>query len=84
MSLCRTIAPAAHERVLLLFSVDDVMIQFARSSGAGGQNVNKVNTKVDMRLKLGAASWIDEEIREAVRRMVSGAAFVLMCIQWTC
>lgn len=31
----------------------------------------QVNTKVDMRLRLDAASWLDDEIREAVRRMVS-------------
>lgn len=49
--------------------VDDVTIQFARSSGAGGQNVNKVNTKVDMRLHLGNAGWLDSEIADAVRRM---------------
>lgn len=49
--------------------VDDVTIQFARSSGAGGQNVNKVNTKVDMRLHLGNATWLDREIADAVRRM---------------
>jgi peptidyl-tRNA hydrolase ICT1 len=50
---------------------DDVDFAFARSSGSGGQNVNKVSTKVDMRLDLGKASWIPLEIREQIRVMVS-------------
>lgn len=32
----------------------------------------QVNTKVDMRLRLDAAAWLDDEIREAVKRAVSG------------
>ncbi|KAI7856255.1 hypothetical protein BDC45DRAFT_503484 [Circinella umbellata] len=31
---------------------DQLRVQFSRSSGPGGQNVNKVSTKVDMRLKI--------------------------------
>jgi protein subunit release factor B len=62
------LAIPALNRVL---AVDDVDIQFARSGGAGGQNVNKVNTKVDMRLKLDVP-WLSEEMRDALQRQASG------------
>eukprot|EP00470_Lotharella_oceanica_P013849 CAMPEP_0170197804 /NCGR_PEP_ID=MMETSP0040_2-20121228/67240_1 /TAXON_ID=641309 /ORGANISM="Lotharella oceanica, Strain CCMP622" /LENGTH=205 /DNA_ID=CAMNT_0010447567 /DNA_START=1 /DNA_END=615 /DNA_ORIENTATION=- len=38
---------------------DKMEVSFARSSGAGGQNVNKVNTKAEVRFSMSAAkSWL--------------------------
>ncbi|ORX93099.1 peptidyl-tRNA hydrolase domain-like protein, partial [Basidiobolus meristosporus CBS 931.73] len=36
---------------------------FNRSSGPGGQNVNKVATKVEMRFVLDTADWLPEYVR---------------------
>nr|CAG4652333.1 EOG090X0JCO [Triops cancriformis] len=38
-------------------------IQYSRSSGPGGQNVNCVSTKVDLRFHLESAEWIPESTR---------------------
>ncbi|XP_061713198.1 large ribosomal subunit protein mL62 [Cydia pomonella] len=39
-------------------------ITYSASSGPGGQNVNKVHTKVDLRFKLSEADWLHPEVKE--------------------
>ncbi|XP_058763906.1 uncharacterized protein LOC131637323 [Vicia villosa] len=50
-------------------TLDHVTVSFARSGGPGGQNVNKVNTKVDMRFNVGNAYWLSERVREKILQM---------------
>lgn len=40
--------------------------RFSRSRGPGGQNVNKVDSKVEMRIKLSDSTWIPIEIRKEI------------------
>ncbi|XP_027334055.1 peptidyl-tRNA hydrolase ICT1, mitochondrial isoform X2 [Abrus precatorius] len=50
-------------------TLDHVTVSFARSGGPGGQNVNKVNTKVDMRFNVKNAYWLSDRVREKIIQM---------------
>ncbi|NXR08489.1 ICT1 hydrolase, partial [Semnornis frantzii] len=48
---------------------DRVTVTYSRSSGPGGQNVNKVNSKAEIRFHLASADWIPEATREKMASM---------------
>lgn len=76
LSKMRQILEDAEERALSAGSepipkitLDHVSVSYARSGGPGGQNVNKVNTKVDMRFNVQNAYWLSERVRERILQM---------------
>jgi peptidyl-tRNA hydrolase ICT1 len=61
--------------------LDQLDITYSRSSGPGGQNVNKVNTKVEVRFQLNSASWISEDVKskllEKFKNKITKDGFVI-------
>ncbi|NXN33154.1 ICT1 hydrolase, partial [Nycticryphes semicollaris] len=49
--------------------VTRLTVSYCRSSGPGGQNVNKVNTKAEVRFHLASADWIPEATRQKMALM---------------
>ncbi|XP_076856256.1 large ribosomal subunit protein mL62 [Brachyhypopomus gauderio] len=46
--------------------VDKLKITYSRSSGPGGQHVNKVNSKAEVRFHVQTAEWIPDEVRNVI------------------
>lgn len=51
--------------------IEELDVTYSRSSGPGGQNVNCVDTKVDVRFKVETAKWIPEIVRSRLLEEVS-------------
>jgi protein subunit release factor B len=47
-------------------------LSYVRSSGAGGQSVNKVSSQVQVRFHVPSADWIPDEVRERLSEQQAG------------
>ncbi|XP_026171719.1 large ribosomal subunit protein mL62 [Mastacembelus armatus] len=49
--------------------IDKLTVSYSRSSGPGGQHVNKVSTKAEVRFHVQTADWIPEDVRQKILEM---------------
>lgn len=63
--------PDTKEKFSGFIPIQSLDITYSASSGPGGQNVNKVHTKVDLRFKLSDADWIHPDIRQKMLELYS-------------
>lgn len=54
----------------MFYFSDKLELTYSRSSGPGGQNINKVSTKVSIRFQLDKADWIPEVVRKNMLKKV--------------
>uniref|UniRef100_A0A1B6EL90 Large ribosomal subunit protein mL62 n=1 Tax=Cuerna arida TaxID=1464854 RepID=A0A1B6EL90_9HEMI len=62
--------------------IESLTITYSHSSGPGGQNVNTVNTKVDVRFQVDTAEWLSPDTRakiaEAHKTKISKDGFLIV------
>nr|CAG4651494.1 EOG090X0JCO [Simocephalus serrulatus]SVE94629.1 EOG090X0JCO [Simocephalus serrulatus] len=62
--------------------MDKIQVNYVRSSGPGGQNVNCVSTKAEVRFHLASADWIPEPVRiklaEVVKNQISKEGYFIV------
>ncbi len=63
-SLTSQLSKVSHLSKSISIPKEKLTIQYARSSGPGGQNVNKVNTKCDVRFHVWSAEWLPSPVRQ--------------------
>jgi len=54
-----------------LIPEDEIEYQFSRSSGKGGQNVNKVETKVEIRFNIDRSKIFSDEEKEKIKKALA-------------
>ncbi len=50
---------------------EEITEKFSRSSGAGGQNINRVSTKAEARWNIGASKSFTKKEKEKIRRVLA-------------
>ncbi|XP_075025830.1 large ribosomal subunit protein mL62 isoform X1 [Calonectris borealis] len=62
-------APEETQPAALDIPLARLTVSYCRSSGPGGQHVNKVNTKAEVRFHLASADWIPADARQKMASM---------------
>ncbi|XP_044253317.1 peptidyl-tRNA hydrolase ICT1, mitochondrial isoform X2 [Tribolium madens] len=73
--------PNEDEKFTGYVPIDQLDISYTKSTGPGGQHVNKVNTKVEVRFHVNSATWINDEIKaqmlEKFKNKITKEGFVI-------